>query len=187
VNVHRIFHAAAAALLLVTGGCSADRLSEDAPPAAHASALAVVVVTPSAATVDFQLPERETWHWNAADTPRDWTEYEWQVYVGDEEGPRHTLGFLLFRHSDAVPAAGTTAQLIEAGQADLWTVDASGGRRHPAAVDAEFAEGRLRVRLRDQRAVQEVFGSRPATVTLNVRIPGEPAHRSRVPVRYQGL
>jgi hypothetical protein len=151
------------------------------------SSEAAVLVSPSLASVEFALPKRETWRWYSADTPVDASEYEWQVYIGENEATLHAIGYLLFKHSEDAPRTGSFAQLLSSGQVQLSIVREGRARLHGAAVHAQVVNERLRFQLYDEAAIREVFGARPRTVTVSVRVPGEPQERFEVPVQYRGL
>jgi hypothetical protein len=187
VNAYKTCSAIVLALLIGTTGCSPDSPSGDSPHEAVETPHADVFVSSSEITIDIRVPDRETWHWYAADSPDHAIEYEWQIYFGETEAPHYSLGFTLFKHPDAAPATGTFSALVGAGQINLWTVDGGHGRLHETAVDAEVLDHRLRIHLQDAALIEEVFGPRPQTVTLSVRVPGAPEYNSQVPVLYRSM
>lgn len=124
--------------------------------------------------VEFRIPLEQpagaTWKWNRAETPDNECEYMWQVAVPNGSG-RYAFGFYLYKLPGAQPAHGDLQVLLKAGQASLFKENAQGAGSliENAKVKLSAEDGRLVLRITDPGLIRAIFGSRPETVTINIR------------------
>ena len=135
--------------------------------------MAKTSVTVTRNLVEVRLPLEQqagaTWKWNRAETPDNGCEYMWQASVANG-GAKYSFGFYLYKFPGAIPASGSLAGLIKAGQASVFRE--SGDLVQNAVVKVSTEDGHVVLRISDRNLIQVMFGSRPETVTINTRAVG---------------
>jgi hypothetical protein len=124
--------------------------------------------------VEFKIPLEQPadaiWNWNRAEIQDNECEYMWQVAVPGGSG-RYTFGFYLYKVPGSTTARGALQDLFNAGQASVFKEDAEdrGDMIDDANVKVSSENGRVVIRLTDANLIRTIFGSHPATVTINTR------------------
>src|SRR4029077_4370172 len=95
-----------------------------APPDTHADVPALV--GPAQARFVIPVPDKKVWSWYLPNTPANQEEYRWTVKVANN-GKSYGFGFSLYTRGGQKTASGTLAQLLNAGQVNLWSLTKAGG------------------------------------------------------------
>lgn len=155
---------------------------------ADASAQGVVRVTPALVHVEIPVGRgtRESWRWYGSATPDGRAEYVWSIQLDGDS--THAFGFKLFKFPGSTERAGTFAELLRAGQADVATVTGHVERVLRGVRPMVRGEDSvLVVELRDATLIARMFARKPATVTMITLSPYAETSSRRVPVTYEGF
>jgi hypothetical protein len=168
--------ACSAVLLAILGACHTSRSSPRSPsePA---------LVSPAEALIRVPVRPRPSWSWLQPETEQDALEYGYQARVVTPTGA-YEFGYSLWKGPKSGPVSGDLTQLLQAGQATLWSVADGHGIRQPADVRVWVEGDTVVIALRGRDAVTRVFGARPTTLTLEWKEPGLRFRRQSVPVTY---
>jgi|GEM_PF-6478256 len=150
-----------------------QRLAVGAPSAPqNTPANGPAVVGQARARFVIPVPDKKVWSWYLPNTPANQEEYRWTVKVANN-GKSYGFGFSLYKRGGQKPARGTLAQLLNAGQVNLWSLTKAGG---------SVIEGDLRIRaegssvvvlINDRKLLAQLFSTRPAVVEFESALPGD--------------
>ena len=115
---------------------------------------------------EFAIPIKnidQKWVWGV--TEADTCEYSWQVTI-NAGNDVYQLGFTYF-NPDAAKMTGSFADLLGAGQTDIWKLEDDGlGASNVGSLNASTDGKRLLFVVEDQIWVEHLFSDKPQTVTF---------------------
>ena len=183
------------AVILVACGCQSGHRSAMREPCGERHAL----VTQSASTPNDAKPQvlvasvfndrfaisvpieniDKTWVWGVSD--RNVCEYSWQLNIisGKET---FQLGFTYF-NPNAIKQSGSFADLLRAGQNDIWKIDASGGT-NVGSLNATTDGTHLNFSITDKVWIGRLFSDRPKTIIFETGGVQLKPDRQEVTVKY---
>lgn len=158
-----------------------------------------VIVEPEAAIFIFKPEPRSEWHWYKDSTPLNQEEYGFEVQF-ELDDIRYQCGYSLFKHPMARPAEGSLKEMIDAGQIDLWKMEAAsggpiGGNRVAIMVSGKRVEyvrmrtivdkNALAIVLKEKDIVAQFNRSRPDSILFIQNLPSNLPIRKSVKVTYR--
>ena len=131
-------------------------------------------------------PERDEWRWRMKESRERSREYAFNVKVVNQ-GQEYTFGFFLWKNPNSSQGSGSFSSLLQAGQTDLFARTSTGLNTiiKGAGVTAKQDHCRVVIAVSGRRNVERLFSGRPAEVTFQTEIPGEPPTSQTVPVVYE--
>jgi hypothetical protein len=144
------------------------------------------VVRKDEARFTMPLPARDKWKWRMKESKERSREYAFDVKVVNE-GQEYTFGFFLWKNPNSSQGSGGLSSLLAAGQKDLFANNSKGLNTivRDAGVGVKDDHGRLVITVKGGRNVARLFSGRPAEVTFQTQMPGEPPTSQTVPVVYE--
>jgi hypothetical protein len=112
------------------------------------------------------------WTWYSKDTPANEEEYRWSVKVTNN-GKSCSFGFSLFKRGDQKQASGTLAELLNAGQVNVWSSAKDGAEAIKGDVLARAEANSIVFILNDEKLLAQLFSSRPKVVEFESVLPGD--------------
>jgi hypothetical protein len=181
----------AALLLCPTAANNAHAGARAAEPATRQSAQAAQPAAASytarvkrdEARFTFTVPRRTEWRWREGRVHA--REYMLAVRVSNE-GKEFSFGFFLWKHPGSPPGGGDLSSLIRAGQASMFE---RASPLHVIVMNSGVTVGRdgdrVVIRVKGKKNVARLFSGRPAQVTFETELPGEPPAARQVAVTYE--
>jgi hypothetical protein len=124
------------------------------------------------------------WQWYLPKTAGNALEYAWLVAL-ENESQVYRLGFSLFKPPGASPRKGSLADLLRAGQVDIWkTRDQKLELVDGARAEVSLSADRLPLIVRDEKTLQLLFSEKPERAVLHVLRAGEPEVATATVIRY---
>lgn len=144
------------------------------------------VVRKDEARFTMPLPARDKWKWRMKESRERAREYAFDVKVVNE-GQEYTFGFFLWKNPNSSEHSGNLASLLAAGQKDAFQHTSAGLHTivKDAGVTVKDDHGRLVITVKGGGNVARLFSGRPAEVTFQTQMPGEPPASQTVPVVYE--
>ena len=143
-------------------------------------------VGPARARFVISVPDKKVWSWYLPNTPANQEEYHWTVKVTNG-GKSYSLGFSLYKRAGQKPASGTLAELLNAGQVNLWSSTEDGASVIEGDVRIRAEGNSVVVMINDRKLLAQLFSTRPAVVAFESGLPGETNVTTRiVAVTYEG-
>ena len=176
-----------ASMLCVSAAAAGGKQTSNTAAAQAGDASAnTAVVKKNEARFTMPVPERDKWRWRMKESRERSREYAFSVKVVNE-GQEYTFGFFLWKNPNSSEGSGSFSTLLQAGQKDLFAHNAAGLNIivKDAGVSAKQDHGRLLITVSGRRNVERLFSGRPAEVTFQTQIPGEPPTSQTVPVVYE--
>jgi hypothetical protein len=144
------------------------------------------VVKKNEARFTMPVPARDKWKWHMKESRERSREYAFDVKV-ENEGQEFTFGLFLWKNPHSSQGSGSFSLLLDAGQKGLFAHSSAGINTivRDAGVSAKQKDGRLVITVSGRRNVERLFSGRPAEVTFQTQLPGEPPTSQTVPVTYE--
>jgi hypothetical protein len=144
------------------------------------------VVRKDEARFTMPVPARDKWKWRMKESRERSREYAFDVKVVNE-GQEYTFGFFLWKNPNSSQGSGSLSSLLAAGQKDVFQHTSAGLNTiiRDAGVSVRQKDGRLVITVSGRRNVERLFSGRPAEVTFQTQMPGEPPTSQTVPVVYE--
>ena len=143
------------------------------------------LVTSTKAQLTIPVKARPEWEWRAKATPDNACEYMWAVAVRNDNTD-YEFGFYLYKWADSKPQRGDFIRLVSEGQKSVWRVTGAGGEIvEGAQVDVLPCDDRIIITIEGQEDVGRIFSSRPAEVTLKIKVPKKKLISETISVVYK--
>ena len=182
----KIRFTAALTLAALTLCCAAAASARAASQDAQSDAANTATVKSDEARFTLTVPRRAEWRWHMKETRENAREYIMAVRVSNE-GKEYSSGFYMRKHRGASPGSGDLSSLVRAGQKSLFE---RASARHnvivrDAGVNVKRDGDQLVITVKGKKNVARLFSGRPAQVTFETQLPGEPPTSQSVPVTYE--
>jgi len=144
------------------------------------------VVAPTEARFTFPIPKKEIWKWNREGTRVDAREFQWEIMVKNA-GVTYAFGYSIYKYQHSKPTEGSFRELIAHGQETLWKVKENGSAsaiREAGIWVRPEEDDRLVIWVLDKSTRDELFSTRPDSVTFRWMTPESGAQSRTVRITY---
>ena len=143
-------------------------------------------VTNAEAKFEMPRPSQKVFQWRQAVTKDNGREYQMAVKVTNA-ARQYYFGFYLWKRPGATPQSGGLDDLLAAGQKSLF--ERVEPRRNQiirgANLKVRSNDGSVVITVSGKGDVARLFSGRPAEVTFEITLPGEPTVSRTVPITYK--
>jgi hypothetical protein len=161
--------------------CASAAASQAADAGAYTA-----VVGKDVARFTMPVPARDKWQWRMKESREGAREYAFYVKVVNQ-GQGYSFGLFLWKARKSKQGSGSFSSLLATGQKDLFAHTSAGLNTivKNAGGSAKHEDGRLVITVSGRGNVERLFSGRPAEVTFETEISGEPLTSQTVPVVYE--